>query len=61
MKVNVNLDYVCQLLSHIFLYICIAAYETYLCDWWSQCSVERAGLRVRPARQLHRLPTYKEC
>lgn len=61
MKVEVNLEYLCQLLSYIFLYICIAAYKTYVCDWWSQCSVERAGLRVRPAKQLCRLPTYEGC
>jgi hypothetical protein len=61
MKVQVNLEYMCQLLSYIFLYICIATCETCIRDWWSQCSVERAGLKGRPARQLCRLPTYMVC
>jgi hypothetical protein len=30
-------------------------------DWWSQCSVERAGLSGRPAPQLCRLPMYTGC
>jgi len=61
MRVTVNLECMCQLVSYIFLYICIAACETCVHDWLSQCSVERAGLSGRPARQLRRLPTYKGC
>jgi hypothetical protein len=61
MEVQVNLEYLCQLLSNIFLYICIAAHATCVRDWWSHCGVGRAGLKDEPAGQLPRVLTYKGC